>query len=756
MTRTSIFLVLLAAPAWSATLTVSTTDDELNSDGDCALREAVQAANTDAAVDGCAAGSGADTIVIPAGTYVLTRTGAGEDANQTGDLDLTASVTLTGMGAATIDGNLTDRVLHVLGGNLVTVNGLTLTRGAAPTSAPGGAVLNAGTLTMNDCTLSSNSAGRGSDGVNGTTGGGGGAIASTGALTLDDCRFTSNSAGRGGNSSSPSGFPGTGGAGGAVSSSASLVVRRCTFTSNVAGASGTGGMFPGSSGLGGGIAAVGGVAITVVTDSTFTTNSGGASSGGFINHGGGIAQSGGNLTVRGSTFSGNVGQLGAGVFSTAATTVVNCTFSANVGSLRGGGFFIEGVAASVSSSTFHGNRAGGIASQGGATLTVRGSIVAGNRNPGDTGFADCESLSATLTSAGQNLFGAGTGCPSAAGDQTVAPATVATAVLNPTLTSSFGPTQTLMLVPQSPAANTGSCVDVAGQPVTTDQRGVPRPAAGCDVGAVETFFAAPVVVRFAAEAAGMNCAAGGQRLQTGADDGGTGGTPLDGVLQDGEVDQTQYLCNGAPGVETVFRTVTLAAGDAACPAGGVRIEAGRDDDGDGMLDTSEIDTMSNACAGASGATGRAALTRLTALAANDTRCAAGGSQLDTGTDDDGDSTLDATEIDSTAYLCNGPAGRSALVKVTSLGTGDSHCGAGGVQLDTGVDDDGDGALAAGEIDSTAYVCNGAAGAAGPAGSGGCQSAPGALFALGVLALRLSRRERHRAGEEVSSDARSDR
>jgi CSLREA domain-containing protein len=53
----------------AAAITVNTTDDELNADGDCSLREAIVAANTDTAVDACPAGSGADTINLPAGTY---------------------------------------------------------------------------------------------------------------------------------------------------------------------------------------------------------------------------------------------------------------------------------------------------------------------------------------------------------------------------------------------------------------------------------------------------------------------------------------------------------------------------------------------------------------------------------------------------------------------------------------------------------------------------------------------------------------
>jgi CSLREA domain-containing protein len=75
----ALIIVALAVPLPVAAviITVNTTDDELNTDGDCALREAIRAANLDTAVDACAAGSGADTIsfassVVP-GTFLLTR-----------------------------------------------------------------------------------------------------------------------------------------------------------------------------------------------------------------------------------------------------------------------------------------------------------------------------------------------------------------------------------------------------------------------------------------------------------------------------------------------------------------------------------------------------------------------------------------------------------------------------------------------------------------------------------------------------------
>src|SRR5213075_2736414 len=57
--------------AYAATITVTIFTDNLTNNGDCSLREAIQAANTNMAVDACPAGSGADTIQLAAGTYSL-------------------------------------------------------------------------------------------------------------------------------------------------------------------------------------------------------------------------------------------------------------------------------------------------------------------------------------------------------------------------------------------------------------------------------------------------------------------------------------------------------------------------------------------------------------------------------------------------------------------------------------------------------------------------------------------------------------
>ena len=82
----------IVTAAQGTTIPVDSTADSVAVDGNCSLREALIATNTDAAVDACPAGSGADVVVVPAGTYTLTLTGADEDAAASGDLDVTGDL----------------------------------------------------------------------------------------------------------------------------------------------------------------------------------------------------------------------------------------------------------------------------------------------------------------------------------------------------------------------------------------------------------------------------------------------------------------------------------------------------------------------------------------------------------------------------------------------------------------------------------------------------------------------------------------
>src|SRR3990172_5132108 len=96
--------LVLPTVVLGATLNVNSTADTLVAgDGQCTLREAILNANgdSDTTAGDCAAGSGADLINVPAGTYTLAIPGPdSENASATGDLDITGDLTLRGAGAA--------------------------------------------------------------------------------------------------------------------------------------------------------------------------------------------------------------------------------------------------------------------------------------------------------------------------------------------------------------------------------------------------------------------------------------------------------------------------------------------------------------------------------------------------------------------------------------------------------------------------------------------------------------------------------
>ena len=169
------------------TIVVTTSNDAVKTDGFCSLREAVIAANKDRASSSqsgeCPAGNGADTIVIPAGTYTLTRTDNGnEDAASTGDLDITASVTISPTGPVTITAvsGFTDRIFHIFCSN-VTILNITITNGNVSGDGGGIYVASGATLTLKNSILTNN-----------TAAGRGGAIYNAGTLSLSTDTISGN------------------------------------------------------------------------------------------------------------------------------------------------------------------------------------------------------------------------------------------------------------------------------------------------------------------------------------------------------------------------------------------------------------------------------------------------------------------------------------------------------------------------------------------------------------------------------------
>jgi CSLREA domain-containing protein len=211
----------LAPAAHAATITVNTTDDELSvpTDGDCSLREAITAANTNAAVDGCTSGAaGEDTVVVPAGTFTLAVAGTGEDAAATGDLDLTESAVVRGASAETtiVDGADLDRVFDVTAaGATARLEDLTVRNGSV---ADGAGIRNAGTLTLLRVAVSQNQA----------TGNAGGILnaAPAAMLTVTGSTLSGNTSGQTG--------------GGLGTEGGTVTVRNSTISGNQAECSGGG------------------------------------------------------------------------------------------------------------------------------------------------------------------------------------------------------------------------------------------------------------------------------------------------------------------------------------------------------------------------------------------------------------------------------------------------------------------------------------------------------------------------------------
>lgn len=186
--------MLVPASAGAATIDVDVRTDEFNNNGGCSLREAAQAANVDGVgqmESGCAAGSGADTITLHAGTpYTLTTAIDGTPDINDGDLELTDpdGVTVSGDGQATtiIDGGDQDRIFDVTAGAL-TIGAATVRNGMVATTAGGGGILSSGSVVLNSAGLIENQ----QTAATGSGGGGitledGGSLTATGATHIDN------------------------------------------------------------------------------------------------------------------------------------------------------------------------------------------------------------------------------------------------------------------------------------------------------------------------------------------------------------------------------------------------------------------------------------------------------------------------------------------------------------------------------------------------------------------------------------------
>lgn len=379
-------------------IVVTTFGDELNSDGDCSLREAIEAANTNAAVDACPAGaaeSGSiDSIILDAGTYTLELAGQKENQNQTGDLDIRSSMRFVGQGAeqTIIDASQIDRVFDIIDNNYpsvsVEMSGVTIRNGMTPkidltflidpqlqTEVLGGGIRSSGQLTLQDTAVISNTAGHL-----------GGGIINVGSLTARNSRINGNTALDDVNDLLGPGS-GAGMGGGILTSEGTVLLQNSDVSNN----------------NGNGIASLGGSNVTIQGSSVSGNHAQDYSSGAGI-----VSVDSTLLLEQGSSVSGNHAPLdGGGIMSVGAEgiarlTIRDSTISNNTAEEAGGGIFnAVNAILEVYNSTISGNAAGGAintddTSEGGGgggivnggQATIEGSTITGNTAVGGAGIAN--------------------------------------------------------------------------------------------------------------------------------------------------------------------------------------------------------------------------------------------------------------------------------------------------------------------------------------------------------------------------------
>ena len=172
---------------------------------------------------------------------------------------------------------------------------------------------------------------------------------------------------------------------------------------------------------------------------------------------------------------------------------------------------------------------------------------------------------------------------------------------------------------------------------------------------------------------------------------------------------SKKICNGLNGTASlsgangVIITTTLNTGNTQCPTGGTKLESFTDLNANGTYE-SGVDSFYNVKYTCNGSN---SVTLTSTIASADITCPSGGTQVTTFTDINNNGTYESTiDKNSNTYkVCNG---QKALVLSTTLASGDTTCSAGGTQLTTCIDSNGDSNCTSGPDLNYAVqkICNG--------------------------------------------------
>ena len=429
-------------PVATGVITVNTVADELNSNGNCSLREAIQAANFDIAVDACSSGSFDDVIKFapalngqtinlstianstygPSSLVIQSPITIQPDPGIAITVSRDVAVTSLRQFFVASSGKLTLSSITVSGGRAAGGNGGAGTSGGGGAAGIGGAIMNLGTLFVTNGTrlqnnlaiggngggavyvcCGSNLASGGGGGGLGADGGGGGGNSTAGAGGGPN----GGAAGQYGLNGGPGGFGGGGGGAGGTNGSVNNSAGSGGWGAGGGGGSTSGyGALPGAFGGGGG-----GQSCCGTNNIDFFGGTGGykgaygfGGGGGGFGGGSAVFNLGGTVSIVNSTVSGNASTAGSGGGSISSSGNSGTPGSAG---MAAGAIFNQGGAVTCSASTFSGNTAVGGNGGNAATSGYNGGY--GNHARGAALFSNTGSVSLTNCTFTGNTATGGTG-----------------------------------------------------------------------------------------------------------------------------------------------------------------------------------------------------------------------------------------------------------------------------------------------------------------------------------------------------------